>query len=130
LRSDCAAFRFKSHRDAEFGRKIRNWGYFGDLNNHLNGSAIRNYYTRLRAMAEHRDLPPETLLRRSDVAAALTEAGFPIAPATLATKAVRGGGPPFRYFGRIPLYPWGTTLEWARGRLSRAVSNTSEASAA
>jgi hypothetical protein len=78
-------------------------------------------------MTEHRDLSPETLLRRSAFAAALAQAGFPIAPATLATKAVRGGGPPFRYFGRIPLYPWGTGLEWARGRLSKPVSNTSEA---
>jgi hypothetical protein len=78
-------------------------------------------------MAEHRDLPPETLLRRSAFAAALTEVGFPIATATLATKAVRGGGPPFQYFGRIPLYPWGAGLDWARGRLSKLVSNTSEA---
>jgi hypothetical protein len=45
-------------------------------------------------MAENRDLSPETLVRRAELAAALTEAGFPIATATLATMAVRGGGPP------------------------------------
>jgi hypothetical protein len=78
-------------------------------------------------MTEHRDIPPETLLRRSAFAKALTDAGFPIAPATLATKAVRGGGPPFRYFGRIPLYPWGEGLDWARGRLSKPVASTAEA---
>jgi len=81
-------------------------------------------------MAEHRDLSPETLLRRAELAAALTEAGFPIATATLATMAVRGGGPPFQYFGRIPIYRWGAGLGWARGRLSKPVSSTSEASAA
>ena len=40
--------------------------------------------------------------------------GFPVAHATLETKASRGGGPPFRRFGRKPLYEWGPTLEWAR----------------
>ena len=78
-------------------------------------------------MADNRDLSPETLLRRTELATALTEAGFPIAPATLATKAVRGGGPPFRYFGRIPLYAWGPGLAWANSRLSPPVASTSEA---
>jgi hypothetical protein len=82
-------------------------------------------------MAENKDLSPETLVRRAELAAALTEAGFPIATATLATMAVRGGGPPpFQYFGRIPIYRWGASLDWARGRLSKPVSSTSEASAA
>lgn len=77
-----------------------------------------------------RDLSPETMLRRAELAAALTNAGFPVSPATLATKAVRGGGPPFRYFGRIPIYTWGDGLQWALSRLSGPVSSTSEASAA
>jgi hypothetical protein len=81
-------------------------------------------------MAENKDLSPETLVRRAELAAALTEAGFPIATATLATMAVRGGGPPFQYFGRIPIYKWGASLDWARGPLSKPVSSTSEASAA
>ena len=66
-----------------------------------------------------------TLLRRKDAARALTEAGYPVADATLATKATRGGGPPFRKFGRIPLYEWGPTLDWARSRLSEPISSTS-----
>jgi hypothetical protein len=37
---------------------------------------------------------PEMLLTREAMAQALTEAGFPISRATLATKASRGGGPP------------------------------------
>jgi hypothetical protein len=72
----------------------------------------------------------ETLLRRKEAAEALSQAGFPISPDTLATMNTRGGGPPVEYWGRIPLYRWGTTLEWARSRLSRPVANTSEAIAA
>jgi hypothetical protein len=75
------------------------------------------------------DLPEDVLLTRADVASALSEAGFPVSAATLATKAVRGGGPPYQLFGRKPLYRWGAALEWARGRLSRPVTNTSEARA-
>jgi hypothetical protein len=37
---------------------------------------------------------PDVLLRRSQTAQALTESGFPVKVATLATKASRGGGPP------------------------------------
>jgi alkylation response protein AidB-like acyl-CoA dehydrogenase len=70
------------------------------------------------------------LLSRALAAQALTESGFPVSAATLATKATRGGGPPYRLFGRRPLYRWGDALEWARGRLSRPVSNTSEAKVA
>ena len=69
---------------------------------------------------------PDTLLRRVDAAMALTEAGFPTAPTTLASKATRGGGPPFRLYGRIPLYRWGDALEWAKSRLSDPFQSTSE----
>jgi hypothetical protein len=62
---------------------------------------------------------PETLLTRDQVAAALTAAGFPVSPKTLATKAVRGGGPPYQNFGkRRSLYRWGLALAWAQSRLS------------
>jgi hypothetical protein len=69
----------------------------------------------------------DKLLGRADTAKALTDAGFRVSPATLATKATRGGGPQYRLFGRRPLYRWGDALEWARGRLSKTVANTSEA---
>jgi hypothetical protein len=55
---------------------------------------------------------PQARLRREHLAEALTEAGFPIKAKTLATKATRGGGPPFQRFGRIPLYPWGAAIAW------------------
>jgi hypothetical protein len=73
---------------------------------------------------------PDELLRRQALAQALTEAGFPTAPATLATKATRGGGPPFRLYGRIPLYRWGDALKWAESRLSEPLLSSSERDAA
>jgi hypothetical protein len=70
---------------------------------------------------------PDARLQRKALGAALRDEGFPIADSTLATMAVRGGGPPFQRFGRIPLYTWGTSLMWARGRLSPPLRTTSEA---
>jgi hypothetical protein len=69
--------------------------------------------------------PPDsdTLLTRDQVAAALTAAGFPVSPKTLATKAVRGGGPPYQIFGtKRSLYRWGSALAWAQSRLSVTLS--------
>jgi hypothetical protein len=59
----------------------------------------------------------DALLTRAQTAAALTEAGFPAAAATLATFATRGGGPTFQKYGPRPLYRWGTALTWAKARL-------------
>lgn len=73
---------------------------------------------------------PDRLLTRVDCAAALTAAGFPTSPKTLATKASRGGGPPFRRWGSKPLYTWGTSLSWAKARLGPPIRSTSEANAA
>ena len=47
----------------------------------------------------------DVLLTRKQTAEALNNVGIPITPATLATKATRGGGP--RLFGPKPLYPLG-----------------------
>ena len=68
----------------------------------------------------------DTLLRRDDLAKALTAVGYPITTATLATRATRGGSPPYRLWGRYPLYRWGDALAWAEGRLSKPVTSTSE----
>lgn len=67
----------------------------------------------------------ERLITRAGVAVALTNAGFPISASTLAALASRGNGPPFRRFGIRVLYPWRSTLEWARGRLEPPTANTS-----
>ena len=70
-----------------------------------------------------------TLLRRKATAEALTAAGFPVTEKTLATKAVRGGGPPYQTFGRTVLYRWADVLAWAEGRLSPPRGSTSEVKA-
>jgi hypothetical protein len=73
---------------------------------------------------------PDALLTRDQAAAALTAAGFPVRAKTLATKATRGGGPPFRRFGPRPLYRWADALQWAQSRLSPKICSTSELDAA
>jgi hypothetical protein len=72
------------------------------------------------------EISAEALLTRNATAAALSQAGYPTSSATLATKATRGGGPPFRRFGRRPLYKWGDALHWAQSRLSPLICSTSE----
>jgi hypothetical protein len=59
---------------------------------------------------------PDALLTRDQTATALTEHGYPVKAKTLATKASRGGGPPYRLFGTRPLYHWGEALAWAKSR--------------
>jgi len=70
---------------------------------------------------------PDALLTRKTAAAALNAVGYPVAEKTLATKATRGGGPPFCKFGPRALYRWGDLLDWARSRLSPPMRSTSEA---
>jgi hypothetical protein len=72
---------------------------------------------------------PNALLTREQAAAALTGCGFPVKPKTLATKATRGGGPPYRTFGPRVLYRWADLLAWAEGRLGAPRSSTSNADA-
>jgi hypothetical protein len=72
---------------------------------------------------------PDTLLTRDQTAAALAAVGFPMKPKTLATKASRGGGPPYQLFGPRVLYRWGDALKWARARLSAPRCSTSEGDA-
>jgi hypothetical protein len=74
-------------------------------------------------------LDPDTLLSRKRTADALTEAGYPTSPKTLATMATRGGGPPFSKYGPKAIYCWGPTLSWAQARLTPARVNTSEPAA-
>jgi hypothetical protein len=73
---------------------------------------------------------PDLLLTRERTAEALTEAGFPVKARTLATKATRGGGPPYRKFGLRVLYRWSDALAWAEGRLTATCCSTSEKDAA
>jgi hypothetical protein len=68
---------------------------------------------------------PNVRLTRRKTADALTEAGFPVKSATLATKATRGGGPPYQKFGTRVLYCWADALLWAEARLSAPRRSTS-----
>lgn len=72
---------------------------------------------------------PDALLTRDQTAAALTAAGFPVRSKTLATKATRGGGPPYSLFSSRALYRWGDSLAWARASLTPPRRSTSEADA-
>ena len=72
----------------------------------------------------------DALLTRDQTAVALTAAGFPVKPKTLATKASRGGGPIYRMFGSRPLYRWGDALDWAQKRLTAPRRSTAEADVA
>ncbi|WP_156390478.1 helix-turn-helix transcriptional regulator [Rhizobium sp. Root1203] len=69
-------------------------------------------------MNSTQDADSETLLRRSEAAALLNAAGYPIVATTLATMASRGTGPQFKRFGRVPLYRKGDLMEWAEKRSS------------
>lgn len=61
---------------------------------------------------------PDVRLLRSELASALTEAGYDISPATLAGYGSRGGGPPYDIFNGRARYRWGSALEWAEKRVS------------
>jgi hypothetical protein len=66
------------------------------------------------------------LLTRNQTAQCLTDEGFPTKAKTLATKATRGGGPPYRTYSGRALYRWGDALEWAKSQLGPVVHSTSE----
>jgi hypothetical protein len=70
------------------------------------------------------EIDPDKWLRRRETAKALQACGFPVAEKSLATHATRGGGPPFKRFGRIPLYRWGDSLGWANTKLTSSSSNS------
>lgn len=56
---------------------------------------------------------PDVLLGRKAAAGALTAAGYITSPLTLATKATRGNGPPYRRYGKRVIYRWGDLIAWA-----------------
>jgi hypothetical protein len=71
-------------------------------------------------------LRDDSYVRRAELSSALAAAGFPIALATLNSLATRGGGPPYRMWGRFPIYRWADALAWARNRLSEPAHSSSE----
>jgi hypothetical protein len=69
---------------------------------------------------------PEALLTARQLSAALAEAGYRIAPATLNTRVSRGGGPPYQKWNVTRLYRWGASLAWAQGCLSKPARTSAE----
>ncbi|MGH7092193.1 MAG: hypothetical protein ACREFB_01495 [Stellaceae bacterium] len=72
-------------------------------------------------------IDPRRHYRRREAAAALREIGIPISASSMATGASRGRDmPPFRRFGRVPLYLGEDLLAWIEARLTALVRSTAE----
>ena len=65
-------------------------------------------------------------LNRAEAAEFLSERGYKTAKATLAKRAVIGGGPPFISWGRQPLYDPADLLAWAERRCTMLRRSTSD----
>lgn len=69
-----------------------------------------------------------TYLRREQAAAYLQKRYGAYTTETLAKLATIGGGPPFRKFGRFPLYAIEDLDLWAESRMTPKIASTSELS--
>lgn len=78
---------------------------------------------------QHGDAPRKFVDRKT-AALMLSAVGLQTSPATLATLASRGGGPPYRRYGRRVVYVWSDLLAWANARVSTVRCNTSQSSVA
>jgi hypothetical protein len=85
----------------------------------------KNHCKRRQVMVQNFQ-PMPRFLKRRELAAELTARGFPVKPATLSTMSCRGGGPPFRHFGRHVLYEFAAALAWAESRMTQPRHSTSE----
>lgn len=66
-------------------------------------------------------------LRRKEAAEYVRKTfGVPCAPSTLAKLASVGGGPPYKRFGRHPMYFETGLRAWVQSRMSETYSSTSE----
>jgi hypothetical protein len=65
-----------------------------------------------------KDNGDEPLMTRAQLAERLTDAGFPTTKGSLNTWASLKVGPPVdAWWGKRPMYRWGPSLAWAKGRL-------------
>jgi len=76
------------------------------------------------------DFPDDTMFTREKAAAALSDLGYPVSKATLATLASRSGGPRYCRFGKRVLYRWADLVDWSKARCGPTVRTTSELDAA
>jgi hypothetical protein len=72
------------------------------------------------------NIDPRTFLTRFQVAETLELCGIPMSSDTLATKATRGGGPPFRIFGKSAVYQWADVVAWVIETMGEPARTTSE----
>jgi hypothetical protein len=83
----------------------------------------------VQELPDHSTLSPRPLLRRKAASRYIKEThGIDIAPQTMARKAVQGGGPPFRKFGRYPYYEPDELDRWVISRLGGRRRSTSDKS--
>lgn len=71
-------------------------------------------------------ISPDAMLLRDRTAEELNKRGFKTSTATLATKAVRGGGPPFQNLGKSAVYRWGDVVAWVLETIGEPACTTSE----
>jgi hypothetical protein len=71
-------------------------------------------------------IDPRTFLTRYQLTDTLEQCGIPLSYDTLATKATRGGGPPFRIFGKSAIYQWCDVVAWVRETMGEPARTTSE----
>jgi hypothetical protein len=98
-----------------------------DINDLIARTALAAVEAAGLRVAPSAPLDPDALLSRKDAAAELTARGLKVSERTLATKATRGGGPPYRRFGPRVVYRLADLLAWAEGRLSAPRRSTAEA---
>jgi hypothetical protein len=73
---------------------------------------------------------PKRKYTRKQIAAVLTDLGFPTTSGALQTMASRGGGPPYSRWGKWTLYTGGPARDWAEARCTPAGSSPPPALAA
>jgi hypothetical protein len=71
-------------------------------------------------------IDPRTFLTRRQLPGPLKACGFDVPHDTLATMASRGGGPPFRKFGKSAVYQWADVVAWVRETMGEPARTTSE----
>jgi hypothetical protein len=71
-------------------------------------------------------IDPRAFFTRYQLPGTLEACGVPMSYDTLATKATRGGGPPFRIFGKSAVYQWADVVAWVLETMGEPARTTSE----
>lgn len=71
-------------------------------------------------------LDPYATLKRREATDALQKIGRPHTYKTLNTLACRAGGPPYKMFGGLAIYEWGSLLKWTEERMTATRTTATE----